>query len=48
MFVVRKGWIANVLTEKIVGFNSGYEFQNPIDELSLLAIQVSKTLLGLC
>jgi hypothetical protein len=47
MFVIWKGWVANVLAKKIVGFNSSYEFQFPIDELSLLAIQVSETFLGL-
>jgi hypothetical protein len=47
MFVIWKGWVANVLAKKIVGFNSSYEFQFPIDELSLLAIQVGETFLGL-
>ena len=38
MFVVRKGWVANVLTQEIVGFDSSYEFQFPVNELSLLAV----------
>ena len=47
MFVVWKGWITNALTEEIVGFDSSYEFQLPVNELPLLTIQVGETLFGL-
>ena len=33
MFVIWKDWVANVLAKKIVGFDSSYEFQFPIDSV---------------
>ena len=47
MFIVRKGWVANVLTQEIMSLDLSYKFQLPIDELSLLVVQVGKAFFGL-
>ena len=48
VFVVWEGQVTNMLTQKIVCFNSWDELQSPVNKLSLLVIQVGETFLHRC